>query len=59
MKTLNEILNKQINDSEQRWVEIQWEFDRSIADHKAELDHARAEWKRQSDDFIETIRKRD
>lgn len=59
MKTLNERLNKQINDSEQRWVDIQREFDRSIADHKAELDHARADWKKQSDDFVETIRKRD
>lgn len=55
MKALNEKLNKQINESEQRRVDIQREFDRSINDHKAELDAARADWKRQSDDFVETI----
>jgi chromosome segregation ATPase len=59
MKTLNERLNKQINDSESRRVDLQREFDWSIADHKAELDQARADWKRQSEDFVETIRKRD
>lgn len=57
MKTLNENLNKQINASEQRRVELQGTYDRSIYAHAEEMRAARADWKRQADDYVETIRK--
>lgn len=59
MKALNEKLNKEINDSEQRRKDLQNEFNRSIDQHREEINAARAGWKKESDDFVNTIKQRD
>lgn len=57
LKANNEQLNRQINESEQRRVDIQREFDRSIAQHADEMNQARANWKKESDEFVAQIKR--
>ncbi len=59
MKRTNEQLSGQINESQQRRNDLQHEFEKAIAKHAKEMDDARADWKRQADDYVDTIRKRD
>ena len=57
MKKTNEQLSAQINESQQRRNDLQGEFEKAIAKHAKEMDDARADWKRQADDYVDTIRK--
>lgn len=59
MKRTNEQLSAQINESQQRRNDLQHEFERAISAHAKEMDNARADWKRQADEYVDTIRKRD
>ena len=59
MKRTNEQLSSQINESQQRRNDLQSQFERAISDHAKEMDNARADWKKQADDYVNTIRQRD